>query len=422
MTQSLMIQTARFTAPLGRVLISGIFLFSGITKLSSYAGTQGYMEAMGVSGAILPLIIALEILAAIAVMVGFKTRLAALGLAIFCILSALLFHFNFADQAQMINFMKNFAIAGGFLSLVANGAGAFSIDAHSSKIRRFLMPNSNSLIREAMKISAGVAASDGDGVKLTRIIGSREINMVDPLLLFDIFGTDKREDYIGGFPSHPHRGFETVTYLLAGKMRHKDNAGHEGVIEPGGVQWMSAARGIVHSEMSEQEDGLLQGFQVWINLPAAEKVDAPAYQEFSSYQVPIETDSAGNRIKVIAGITDQGTTGPIKNITTAPLYLDVKLAKNAIFGQQIAASYSVIIYMIEGTLLIGKQRSSLGKGYLAIMGDGEQIEVTCEGVNTRFLLIAAKRLNEPVARAGPFVMNTRQEVLEAFDDYNQGKF
>ena len=284
------------------------------------------------------------------------------------------------------------------------------------------MSKTNVRIREIDHISTGIRASDGAGVKLTRLIGSNDTDMVDPLLLLDMFGTDQPEDYIGGFPAHPHRGFETVTYILAGRMRHKDNAGHEGVIEAGGIQWMSAGRGIVHSEMPEQEDGLLQGFQLWINLPASQKMSSPAYQEFTEAQIPVEALVPGLLIKTIAGRTDRGTEGPISNTETDPLYLDVELAASVDFSQQIASSHNAIIYAIDGDLLIGKQKTRLSTGQLAVLGDGERIEVLAEAANNRFLVIAGKRLDEPVARGGPFVMNTRAQVLQAFEDYQNGKF
>ena len=167
--------------------------------------------------------------------------------------------------------------------------------------------------RKLLRITPGVAASDGDGVKMTRIIGSQELNVLDPFLLLDAFESDNPDDYIGGFPSHPHRGFETVTYLLAGRMRHKDNAGNEGVIEPGGVQWMTAGKGIIHSEMPEQENGLLMGFQLWVNLPASAKMSEPAYQEFPPERVPLEQRQNGTLVRVISGTTSEGTHGPVQN-------------------------------------------------------------------------------------------------------------
>ena len=272
------------------------------------------------------------------------------------------------------------------------------------------------------QLTSGIPASDGDGVRLTRIIGSPEIKMVDPFLLLDSFESDQPNDYIGGFPDHPHRGFETVTYLLAGRMRHKDNVGHEGVIEPGGVQWMTAGRGIVHSEMPEQKNGLLQGFQLWVNLPAAEKMTAPRYQEFQATEIPVETLATGVTVRVISGQTDQGTEGPVKNRHTDPLYLDVDLNQGKTFQQVILNTYGALVYVIEGSVQIGEESAELPPRTLGVFSDGDRIKVSSKDMNSRFLVVAGKRLNEPVARGGPFVMNTRQEVLQAFQDFQQGRF
>lgn len=277
-------------------------------------------------------------------------------------------------------------------------------------------------VRELDQQTPGFPASDGDGVRLTRIIGSPELNMVDPFLLLDSFESDQPNDYIGGFPDHPHRGFETVTYLLAGRMRHKDNAGHEGVIETGGVQWMTAGRGIIHSEMPEQENGLLKGFQLWVNLPASEKFTPPTYQEFKREDIPVEMLSKGGTVRVISGQTDKGTLGLIKNKHTEPLFLDVNLNQNATFEQDVISTHSVFLYLIEGTALIGTERTKLSKKMLGVLGNGDKVKIFSMRENSRFLLIAGKRLNEPVARSGPFVMNTRQEVQQAFLDFEQGKF
>jgi len=276
-------------------------------------------------------------------------------------------------------------------------------------------------IKTLVQRTLGIPASDGDGVKLTRIIGSPEINMIDPFLLLDAFSSNDASDYIGGFPDHPHRGFETVTYLLAGRMRHKDNAGHQGVIEAGGVQWMTAGRGIVHSEMPEQEDGLLQGFQLWVNLPSAEKMTAPTYQEFPAPEIPVETIAHTGTVTVIAGTTDAGTTGPVKNSHTDPLYLDIQLTAGATFQQTVAANHSGFIYVITGKVRIGKDLELLGNGSLGVLSDGDRVHVSCDK-DCRFLLITGRRLNEPVARGGPFVMNTKQEIQQAFQDYQQGRF
>lgn len=277
-------------------------------------------------------------------------------------------------------------------------------------------------VRELISSTPGIPATDGDGVRMTRIIGSPQLNVLDPFLLLDCFESDQPQDYIGGFPSHPHRGFETVTYLLAGRMRHKDNAGNEGVIEPGGVQWMTAGRGIVHSEMPEQEDGLLMGFQLWVNLPASEKMSAPGYQEFSPSEVPLEVRQDGTEVRVISGTTEMGTTGPVINRHVNPVYLDVALPGGSSFVQPIASNHQAFVFVIEGSLTIGQGNHSLGRRTLGILGPGDISEVTAGSADTRFLLVSAQPLKEPIARGGPFVMNTREEVQQAFEDYRLNRF
>ncbi|MEJ2384619.1 MAG: pirin family protein [Xanthomonadales bacterium] len=274
--------------------------------------------------------------------------------------------------------------------------------------------------RAIVATTPGVPASDGAGVRMTRIIGSPQLDMLDPFLLLDCFESDRPEDYIGGFPSHPHRGFETVTYLLAGRMRHKDNAGNEGVIEPGGVQWMTAGRGIVHSEMPEQEDGLLRGFQLWVNLPARAKMTAPGYQEFAPEGVPLEQHEDGTRIRVVAGTTAAGTVGAVRNDWVQPLYLDVTLPANGAFEQPVDTGATAFLFVIDGAVAVGNRR--LERRLLGVFGPGDRITVTAGEGGARFLLVAAQPLNEPVARGGPFVMNTRDEVLQAFDDFRNNRF
>ncbi len=264
--------------------------------------------------------------------------------------------------------------------------------------------------RKIVKTIRGIPASDGDGVRLTRIIGAPELEMLDPFLMLDSFASDNPGDYIGGFPEHPHRGFETATYMLAGKMRHKDNAGHEGVIEAGGVQWMTAGRGILHSEMPEQTGGLLQGFQLWVNLPAKDKMRPPAYQEFTAADIPEEVLEGGT-IKVISGVIDAGTVGAVQGTASNPLYLDVAL--NGSFRQAIPPTHNGFIYVIEGEV------AGVPAGHVGVLGEGGAVALQGAG---RFLLIAGAKLNEPVARGGPFVMNTREEILQAFDDYRSGRF
>ncbi len=276
--------------------------------------------------------------------------------------------------------------------------------------------------RDLVYQTVGMPAPDGADVQLTRIIGSPELNMIDPFLLLDVFETDEPQDYIGGFPSHPHRGFETVTYLLAGQMRHKDSTGNEGVIVPGGVQWMTAGRGIVHSEMPEQVDGLMKGFQLWVNLPASEKMTEPGYQEFPPHVIENEELPGGGFIHVIAGKTNQGTVGPVKNAHTQPLFFDVTLKSDQIFEQAIPATHSSFIYMIENDLTVSEKKSNLKQSELGILRGEGDVMVKAGDTGARFLLVAAKSLDEPVARGGPFVMNTREEVMQAFHDYQDGKF
>jgi len=278
----------------------------------------------------------------------------------------------------------------------------------------------NTRNRELKIVTSGVAASDGDGVKLTRVIGSPEINMLDPFLLFDAFESDRAEDYIGGFPSHPHRGFETVTYLLAGQMRHKDNAGHEGVIEPGGVQWMSAAKGIVHSEMPEQKDGLLMGFQLWVNLPASAKMGEPEYQEFPAKKIALEKRENATEVRVISGTTDCGTSGPVINNHTHPLYMDITLVKGQSFEQSIGLDDNTFIFVIKGKLSVGSGIQKIEHRQLGVLHEGDNVYVSAEE-DSQFLLISAEPLNEPIARGGPFVMNTKAEVLQAFEDFQSNR-
>ncbi len=270
---------------------------------------------------------------------------------------------------------------------------------------------SRALQREIVEILKGVETSDGAGVSLIRYIGGPQRDMLDPFLLLDFFSSSDPDDYIAGFPEHPHRGFETVTYMLAGRMRHRDHMGNEGVIGPGDVQWMTAGRGVLHSEMPEQQDGLLQGFQLWVNLPARDKMIAPAWHEFNARQIPHEAIPGGD-IAVIAGRTDAGTTGPVAGIATAPLYLDVRL--NGRFEQHVPEGHNAFIHVIEGRV------NDVPAGHLGVFGPGDRVAL--EGDDARFLLVAAQRLDEPVSRAGPFVMNTREELLQAFDDYRAGRF
>ena len=269
----------------------------------------------------------------------------------------------------------------------------------------------------------GSPTSDGAGVRLTRVIGGSALPDLDPFLLLDEFGTDKAEDYLAGFPSHPHRGFETVTYMLDGRMRHKDNHGNEGLLTPGSVQWMTAGRGLVHSEMPEQESGRMRGFQLWVNLPAREKMTAPKYQEFAPERIPQVTPAAGVTVKIIAGDVD-GTAGPIIQPATDPVYLDITLDAGVAWDYALPEGHNVFAYVFEGDLQIGAgdEARPVAQQQMAVLGGGNALHLAAGSVGARLILVAGRPLREPVMRHGPFVMNTRQELMQAFVDFQEGRF
>ncbi len=276
--------------------------------------------------------------------------------------------------------------------------------------------------RVARKVR-GVPASDGAGVKLTRVIGGAGLPDLDPFLLLDEFGTDRPEDYLAGFPDHPHRGFETVTYMLDGRMRHRDNHGNEGLLVPGSVQWMTAGRGLVHSEMPEQEQGRMRGFQLWVNLPAKDKMTAPRYQEFSPQQLPVLAPADGVTVKLIAGEVE-GVRGPIVQPATDPLYLDVGLAPEADWSLPLPPGHNAFAYAFEGGLALGEgdEARDLAAGELAVLGGGDRLALHAGTQGARLIVVAGRPLREPVARHGPFVMNTREELMQAFLDLQHGRF
>jgi redox-sensitive bicupin YhaK (pirin superfamily) len=276
--------------------------------------------------------------------------------------------------------------------------------------------------RDLVQITRGAIASDGDGVRLTRFIGGSDLPMVDPFLLLDCFGSDQPLDYIGGFPDHPHRGFETVTYMLAGRMRHKDSTGHEDVIGPGDVQWMTAGRGLIHSEMPEQAEGLMKGFQLWVNLPASDKMTAPTYRAVPNAEIPVEKMETGGFIKVIAGVTNSGTVGPIVITTVTPIFFDVTLEKDGVFTQAVPEGHQGFLYVIEGQLTVGPQATVLTGASLGVLGPGDQVVATAGTSTTRFLLVSGREIGEPIVRYGPFVMNTRQEIMQAIQDFQNDQF
>ena len=274
-------------------------------------------------------------------------------------------------------------------------------------------------MRSVRRLVRGEETWDGAGVRLTRVIGTRGLLQLDPFLLLDDFRSDDPDDYIGGFPPHPHRGFETVTYLLAGRLEHRDNAGHAGVLRAGGVQWMTAGRGVVHSEMPMQEDGLLAGFQLWVNLPAKHKMTTPRYQELDADSISREQREGGVTMRVVAGETGNGTRGPVEDLATPVSYFDVSLPAGTSFAEPLPRDYNAFVYLVEGEVRIGGE--TIPSRALAELGAGEGIEIEAPTAS-RLLLVAGRPLNEPVARRGPFVMNHEAELRQAFDDYQAGRF
>ena len=261
----------------------------------------------------------------------------------------------------------------------------------------------------------GINTSDGAGVKLTRVIGTPHLNLLDPFLLLDEFGSDSPNDYIGGFPPHPHRGFETITYMINGNFKHKDSAGNEGYLTDGGVQWMTAGKGVVHSEMPEQKEGLVRGFQLWLNLPKEKKMIEPSYHDIQANQIPSVTLDDGT-VKIISG-EFQSIVGP-GNPHTGVLYLDIHLDKDAKITVPIEKDWNAFIYVYDGLI---EADQLITKSTLAVLENNGVFESKALVKETRFLLIAGDPIGEPVARGGPFVMNTKDEVLQAFEDYHSGK-
>jgi quercetin 2,3-dioxygenase len=284
--------------------------------------------------------------------------------------------------------------------------------------------------RTIERIVRGVATSDGAGVKLTRVLTQDLQRRLDPFLMLDAFGSDKPDEYIAGFPDHPHRGFETVTYMLEGQLRHRDNHGGEGVLAPGGVQWMTAGRGIVHSEFPEQDHGMMAGFQLWLNLAKKDKLCDPGYRDLPAETIPVVTTPSGVTVKVIAG-QSQGTSGAMARQTTEPIYLDIHLPGGVDFEQSLPQSHNAFIYVYEGAVAIGDPDGTgagaprpVQKGEMGILANtrGAAGVVIKSKAPARLLLIAGRPLDEPIAQYGPFVMNTQDELRQAVTDYQAGRF
>jgi len=269
-------------------------------------------------------------------------------------------------------------------------------------------------------IVTGVATSDGAGVKLTRVLTQNLQQRLDPFLMLDNFRSDDPDDYIAGFPDHPHRGFETVTYMIAGRMRHRDNAGHQGLLQNGGVQWMTAGRGIIHSEMPEQEDGVMEGFQLWLNLPARRKMIPAWYRDIPKAEIPEYVTTEGVTVRVIAG-TSNGVTGAMTREDTEPLYIDIDLPAGSSFSTAFPAAHNAFIYVYRGAVTIGgKDLDENRMGILANLphADGVQLSAT---VPAKAILVTGKPLGEPIVQHGPFVMNTKEEIYQAVRDFQEGR-
>ncbi|MCJ7557475.1 MAG: pirin family protein [Gammaproteobacteria bacterium] len=277
--------------------------------------------------------------------------------------------------------------------------------------------------RSLKQIIPGRASSDGAGVRLTRSLGSTENSRQDPFLMLDEFGSDQAQDYIAGFPSHPHRGFETVTYMLDGEMLHEDHMGNRGRLGPGGVQWMTAGRGIIHSEMPQQEEGLMRGFQLWINLPASKKMCEPTYREFAADEIPRVGLTGNGWIKVIAGkVTHAGqiTEGPVRGVATDPVYLDIALDQGQQLALPLPSGHNALIYVYQGSVSVAGQ--SLPSQHAGLLSDGDEVTLeTGADPSTRLLLMAARPIGEPIVQHGPFVMNTYDEIRQAIRDFQTGR-
>ncbi|WKB52458.1 pirin family protein [Eleftheria terrae] len=283
------------------------------------------------------------------------------------------------------------------------------------------LPETVTHARRVERLVQGTATSDGGGVKLTRVLTQPLQRRLDPFLMLDAFHSDDPDDYGAGFPDHPHRGFETVTYMIAGRMRHRDSAGNEGLLGHGGVQWMSAGRGLVHSEMPEQEAGLMQGFQLWLNLRSQDKMGSPWYRDIQAADVPQFDTAAGVTARVIAG-SSHGVPGAVQRPHTEPLYLDLQFGKGSHFEQSLPSGHNAFVYVYEGELDIGGQAVPAQRmAILANAPDADGVVLRSRG-RARALLIAGRPLNEPIAQYGPFVMNSNAEIFQAVDDFRAGRF
>ena len=280
--------------------------------------------------------------------------------------------------------------------------------------------------RTLQQVIRSIPTSDGGGVKLRRSLGQTQTLRLDPFLMLDEFSSSNADDYIAGFPDHPHRGFETVTYMLDGHMLHQDHLGNQGDLKSGGAQWMTAGRGIIHSEMPQQECGRMRGFQLWINLPAQEKMKPANYQDIQPEEIPVLTLPGGGEVKIIAGIAEidgKTLTGPIQGISTEPLFLNVRLPVGGHFNLSINTGHNAFVYPYEGQVEIGPENQGrpLESQSAGVLSPGDYLEIQARDQATAFLLLAARPIREPIAQYGPFVMNTREEIEQAIADYKNGQ-
>ena len=280
--------------------------------------------------------------------------------------------------------------------------------------------NVSSKVREVARKVRGMPTSDGAGVRMTRVIGTPTLDSFDPFLLLDEFRSDNPSDYLAGFPDHPHRGFETVTYMLAGRMRHGDNQGNQGLLGPGSVQWMTAGRGIVHSEFPEQQEGLMWGFQLWVNLPRTDKMTAPRYQDIQADRIPEVELGPGARARVLVGSVN-GVAGPVTDVATEPVYFDLHLDAGASYVAELPEGHNVFAYVYQGEAKVGASGTSIARGEMALTSQGTGLPVTAGAEGARLIVVGGRPLKEPVARYGPFVMNTAEEIRQAFADYQAGR-
>lgn len=282
-------------------------------------------------------------------------------------------------------------------------------------------PDAVTQSRNIEQIITGVATSDGAGVKLTRVLAQPLQKRLDPFLMLDAFRSDDADDYIAGFPDHPHRGFETVTYMLAGRMRHRDSAGNEGLLQNGSVQWMTAGRGVIHSEMPEQENGVMEGFQLWLNLPAQRKLCEPWYRDIAAADIPQYDTAQGASVRVIAGISN-GVTGAVTREDTEPVYLDIALQAGSTFATALPMADNAFVYVYRGAVDIAGK--TVGEGRLGILANDPAADgvVITAAAATRLILVAGKPLREPVVQYGPFVMNTQEQIYQAIADFREGRF